>query len=77
MFYATGGQHLNSDDFFIARALVKREGEASAMLKEKEARIERMNINQEAKSLLQVKALDLSPDTEKKFILPECKLLCK
>jgi len=25
MFYATGGQHLNSDDFFIARAMAKRE----------------------------------------------------
>ena len=77
MLYATGGQHLNSDDFFIACALAKREGEASTMLKEKEACIERMNVDQEAKSLLQVKAIDLSPDTEKKFILPECKLLCK
>jgi len=70
MFYATGGQHLNSDDFFIARALPKREGEASAMLKEKEVGTERMNIDQEAKSLSQVKALDLSPDTEKKFTPP-------
>jgi len=35
MFYATGGHHLNSDDFFRARALVEREGEVSLLKKER------------------------------------------
>ena len=77
MFYATGGQHLNSDDFFKARALAAREGEAGVLLKKKEAKLERINLDREAKSLLQEKAIDLTQATEKKFLLPDCELLCK
>jgi len=77
MFYATGGQHLNSDDFFIARAMAKREGKASAKMKQKAIRLEVIALDQEAKSLLQEKAFDLTAETEKKFVLPEIKLLCK
>ncbi len=77
MLFATGGQHLNSDDFFRARALDERQVQAKAMLLKKQARQERMALDREAKSLLQVKAIDLTPATEKNFLVPECKLLCK
>ena len=77
MFYATGGQHLNSDDFFIARALDEREGLAKNMRAKKAARLERIELHQEAKSLLCEKAVDLTLETEKKFLVSECKLLCK
>jgi len=77
MFYATGGQHLNSDDFFIARALDEREGQAKNMRANKAARLERIELDQEAKSLLGKKAVDLTLETEKKFLVSGCKLLCK
>jgi len=77
MFYATGGQHLNPDDFFMARVMAKREGEASAKMKQKAIRLETIALDQETKSLLREKAFDLTAETEKKFVLPEIKLLCK
>jgi len=77
MFYATGGQHLNSDDFFRARALAEREGQASSLKKKKALLIESIALDREANSLLQEKAFDLTVATEKNFRLPECKLLCK
>jgi len=77
MFFATGGQHLNADDFFKAKALTVRQGKAAMVEKEKLERLEMLAVDQEAKSLLQAKGLDLNHANEKKFILPECKLLCK
>jgi len=77
MFYATGGQHLNSDDFFKAHALDERQAVAKAMMSKKETCQERLVLAQEAKSILQLKAIDLTPPTEKNFLVPECKRLCK
>jgi len=71
MFFATGGQHLNADNFFKAK------GKAAGVEKEKLECLEMLAVDQEAKSLLQEKGLDLNHANEKKFLLPECKLLWK
>ena len=77
MFFATGGQHLNADDFFKAKALSQHQGQAALLEKEKLEHLDMFAVDQEAKSLLQAKGLDLNHANEKKFVLPECKLLCK
>jgi len=77
MFYATGGQHLNAEDFFKAKALTEREAKAAVVEKTKRERLDKFQTDQEAKSLLQEKAIDLNRYNEKKFVMPEIKLLCK
>jgi len=77
MFFATGGQHLNADDFFKAKALSLCQGKAAMVEKEKLECLEMLAFDQEAKSVLQAKGLDLNHANEKKFLLPERKLLCK
>jgi len=77
MFFATGGQHLNAEDFFRAKALASRHAEAASLEKVKLERLDKIKTDKEAKSLLEEKALDLTLENEKRFVMPEIKLLCK
>jgi len=75
MFYATGGHHLNSDDFSRACALAECKGQVSSLKKKKALLIESIALDREANSLLQEKVIDLTVATEKNFRLPDCKLM--
>ena len=52
MFYATGGQHLNSDEFFQARALADREEAIVKAEKEKQKRLLLIKLHEDARELL-------------------------
>jgi len=71
MFFATGGQHLNSDEFFQAREHVKRLEEA-----DKQNRLLLQQLDEKARKLLREKG-PLNDDTFKPYNKPDIKLLCK
>ena len=77
MFHATGGEHLNSDDYFKSRALIKRRICIKELEKEKEEIEERMNRANERDLLIQEKGKNLTQETKKDFKLPEIKILLK
>jgi len=77
MFCATGGQHFNAEDFFNAKTLTERQAKAAVVEKDKQERLDKFQTDREAKSLLQEKAVALNRYNEKKFVMPEIKLLCK
>jgi len=52
IFAVTHGEHLNSGDFFKARAMDDRKKEAEAMLKDKRIRYERQKLRQQALAVL-------------------------
>ena len=55
MFYATGGQHLNSDEFFQARALADRQEVVLKLQRKKEKRLLLLKLHQDARELLATK----------------------
>jgi len=52
-FHTTGGQHLNSDEFFQAQALQEREKEFAALEKTEKQRLAAMALHLKAKEILQ------------------------
>ena len=77
MLHATGGKHLNSDDYFKSRALIKRRICIKELEKEKEEIEERMNRANERDLLIQEKGKNLTQETKKDFKLPDIKILLK
>ena len=78
MFYATGGNHLNSDEFFQARALVEREEAVVRLEKEKKTRLHLLKEHQKARELLATKGL-LTEENAKTRLYDskeDLKLLC-
>jgi hypothetical protein len=76
MFFATGGRHLNSDEFFKAKELAAR---ADSIKKMEDKKTQRGKYCKEQKSavlLLRAKG-ELTHGTEKNFTLPEIKTLLK
>jgi len=51
MFFATGGQHLNADDFFKAKALTLCKSELAKMDQTDWDRLEHIKTDREAKSI--------------------------
>jgi len=76
MFFATGGQHLNSDEFFQAREHAKRLDEAKSFQDQKEKRLLVQQTGIKAHELLNRKG-SLNDKTYKAYTKPEIKLLCK
>ena len=77
VFFATGGRHLNSDEFFQARALAKREDELKVVQDSKDKRMVLQETEAAAKALLASKGIDLSAATALSFTVPEIKILLK
>jgi hypothetical protein len=76
LFYATGGRHANSEEFFKARELKKREPEIHKMEEQKKARIKYMKEQREAIMMIKEKG-ELTHDSVKRFTLPEIATLLK
>jgi hypothetical protein len=76
MFYATGGMHLNSDEFFQARELSIRDARLKELTRKKKACNERRVTVAAAMALFEEKG-DLGPQTESRFNVAEIKLLLK
>lgn len=76
MFYATGGRHLNSDEFFKAKARAANDGAIKEMEEAKKQR-QLYCKSQKAAVLLIRKKGDLRADNEATFTLPEVKTLLK
>jgi len=76
MFYATGGQHLNSDEFFQAQEHSKRLDEAKKLLEVKENWLLLQQTEKRARNLLAAKC-PLNEETFKKYNKPDIKVLCK
>jgi len=76
MFYATGGRHLNSNEFFKAKEIQSRQ---AGIKKMEDAKKERDKYCKEQRgSILLIKRKgELTADTEKDFTLPEIKTLLK
>lgn len=76
MFYATGGRHLNSNEFFKAKEIQSRQADIKKM---EIAKKERGKCCQEQKEsiVLICKKGELTANTEKNFTLPETKTLLK
>lgn len=77
MFFATGGRHLNSNEFFQAQALRKREEQIAILEATKAERQEAVAAEEAADKLLQEKGFDLTPETVSRFTVPEIKILIK
>lgn len=76
MFYATGGRHLNSDEFFQAQELKRRELEIAEIEKVRKNRRTYAQKHLAAIKLIKEKG-ELTSQTEKKFTIPEVNLLLK
>jgi len=76
MLFATGEQHLNSDEFFQAREHAKRLEDAKKVQEMKEKRLLLQKSEVEARVLLTAKG-PLNEETYKNFSVKEIKLLCK
>lgn len=76
MFYTTGGRHLNSSEFFMAKVLNQRDAKLKAMMEEKKVHLETLNAQNEACTFIRNKG-DLTYDNEKKFTVAEIKVLVK
>ena len=78
LFHATGGQHLNSDEFFKARAMVEREEAVVKEEKTKQNRILLLDLEKEARALLAIKGpLTVETANARVFSKADIKLLCK
>ena len=77
MFHATGGEHLNSDDYFKSRALIKRRIRIKELEKEKEEIEERLNRANERDLLIHENFKNLTQETKKYFKLLEIKVLAQ
>ena len=76
LFFATGGKHLNSNEFFQAQESKKRDAKIKEMEKQKKERGEYCK-EQRGAVLLLMKKGELTEETEKKFTIPELKMLLK
>jgi hypothetical protein len=74
MFYATGGKHLNSDEFFVASELKKRDAEIKAMEDVKAKRAKYCKEQKEAVLMIRKKG-ELTVATEKEFTVAQIKTL--
>jgi len=77
MFYTTGGQHLNSDDFFKSRALLDRRLHIKELQYEKNAIAERISIRNDKDALLRRIGKELTEETKKDFKVTDIKVLLK
>ena len=77
MFHATGGQHLNSDDYFKSRTLIKRRIEIVDMEKMKKEIEDQVRVVNEKDLLLTSKSADLTQGTKSSFTIAEIKVLIK
>ena len=68
---------MNSDDFFKAQALRKREEDIASLEAIKQERIEATEAEEAADRLLQEKGFDLTAETIASFTVPEIKILVK
>jgi hypothetical protein len=76
LFFATGGRHINTDEFFKAKELKRRADDISAMEEQKKQRGLYCKDQRGAVLLLRSKG-KLTVDTEKSFTLPKIKTLLK
>jgi hypothetical protein len=76
MFYATGGKHLNTDEFFKATALKERDKELVVMEAAKALRLKMIAEQRAAGMLIRSKG-ELTSKTFKDFKVPEIKILLK
>jgi hypothetical protein len=76
MFFATGGRHVNSNEFFQARELASREAEIKVMEDEKKARSKYCQEQFAAVKLIKAKG-DLNWQSHKRFTNDDMKLLLK
>ena len=74
LFYATGGRHLNSDEFFKARAIAEREAKLKKLKDDKKLRVAAAEIQDQVMQLLQQKG-NLLPENEQNFTVSDLKLL--
>ena len=77
MFHATGGEHLNSDDYFKSRTLIKRRIQIADMEKLKKEIEDQVHAANGRDLLLTTKGTDLTEETKKSFTVPEIKVLIK
>jgi len=78
LFHATGGQHLNSDKFFQARAQVEREDGVSKLEKKKKNRLLLLELEEKARKLLSDKGpLTVETSNTRSYSKADIKLLCK
>jgi len=77
MFHVTGGQHLNSDDFFKIRALLERRLRIKELQDEKKAIAERISIRNEENIILRRIGKKLTEETKKDFKVTDIKVLLK
>ena len=76
LFYATGGQHVNTNEFFQASELKVRDAEIKVMEDAKKGRKKYCDEQQEAVLMIRKKG-ELTHVTEKSFTIPEIKTLLK
>ena len=76
MFFATGGRHINTNEFFQSKTLLERHVAIKAMEDAKKARAKYCKEQLEAVQMLKSKG-ELTHLTEKNFTLPEIKTLLK
>jgi hypothetical protein len=74
LFFATGGSHINSDEFFKARELKRRDEEIAKMEDAKKKRGEYCQKQRAAVMLIRNKG-ELTQETAKQFTIPEVKML--
>ena len=76
LFFATGGRHVNSNEFFQARSLQDRQPQIKAMEDRKKARA--LHIKSQRAAVLMIRSKgDLTSINEKEFTLAEVKMLLK
>jgi len=75
MFYATHGQHLNSDEFFEARAKAKREVEVKKLEGIKEKALKLKKQTDAARAIIEKKGQPTESNYDKDFLAPELAIL--
>ena len=60
LFHATGGSHINSDDYFKSRVSLKCKERIKELEKEKEGVVNRTNIQCQKDTFLRLKGIDLT-----------------
>jgi hypothetical protein len=76
LFFATGGRHINTDDFFHARELKRREDLISKAEESKSQRAKYCKDQKDAVLLIRQKG-DLTLKNDGKFTIPEIKMLLR
>ena len=76
LFYATGGRHINSVEFFKAKELQARDTKLKLMIDEKTKHLEKLKAQNDAVKLIRNKG-DLTYENEKQFTVAEIKILLK